>query len=124
VRREFVRFLIVGAMNTAISLGVYRALLALGVWYVVSAPVAWAAGVVNGYVWNLRWTFAGRDTTRARTLYALFGAAGAGVASVLVFLFVRGAGLGKFEAYLAAVPLVTVSTFLANRYWTFSDRAA
>ena len=36
--------------------------------------------------------------------------------------FVRGAGLGRFEAYLAAVPLVTVSTFLANRYWTFSDR--
>jgi putative flippase GtrA len=124
VRREFVRFLIVGAMNTAISLGVYRALLALGVWYVVSAPIAWAAGVVNGYIWNLRWTFAGRDTARARLLYALFGALGAGVASLLVLLFVRGVGLGKFEAYLAAVPLVTVSTFLANRYWTFSERAA
>ena len=36
---------------------------------------------------------------------------------------VRGAGIGRFEAYLAATPLITVSTFLANRYWTFSDRA-
>jgi putative flippase GtrA len=124
VRREFVRFLIVGALNTAISLVVYRALLALGVWYVAAAPIAWAAGVVNGYIWNLRWTFAGRDTTRARLLYALFGALGAGVASLLVLLFVRGAGLGKLEAYLVAVPPVTVVTFLANRYWTFSDRAA
>jgi putative flippase GtrA len=123
VRREFVRFVIVGAMNTAISLGVYRALLAFGVWYVVSAPVAWAAGVVNGYVWNLRWTFAGRDTARARLLYAVFGAAGAGVASLLVLAFVRGAGLGRFESYLAAVPLITISTFLANRRWTFSERA-
>ena len=116
--REFVRFLIVGAANTLISLVVYRALLALGLWYVVSAPIAWGAGVVNGY------TFRARDTGRARALYALFGAIGAGVASLLVLLFVRGAGIGKFEAYLAAVPLVTVSTFLANRYWTFSDRAA
>jgi putative flippase GtrA len=33
-------------------------------------------------------------------------------------------GIGRFEAYLAATPLITVSTFLANRYWTFSDRAA
>jgi len=106
VQRQFIRFLIVGAANTLISLVVYRALLALGVWY----------------VWNLRWTFAGRDTPRARLLYALFGAVGAVVASLLVLAFVRGAGLGKFEAYLAAVPLVTVSTFLANRYWTFSDR--
>jgi putative flippase GtrA len=123
VRRQFIRFLIVGAANTTISLIVYRALLALGVWYVVSAPIAWAAGVVNGYIWNLRWTFAGRDTPRARFLYALFGAVGAVVVSLLVLAFVRGAGLGKFEAYLAAVPLVTVSTFVANRYWTFSDRA-
>ena len=122
MQRQFIRFLIVGAANTLISLVVYRALLALGVWYVVSAPIAWAAGVVNGYVWNLRWTFAGNDTPRARLLYALFGAAGAVVASLLVLAFVRGAGLGRFEAYLAAVPLVTVSTFLANRYWTFSDR--
>lgn len=122
MRRQFIRFLLVGALNTAISLVVYRALLAFGVWYVVSAPIAWAAGVVNGYVWNLRWTFAGRDTPRARLLYALFGALGAGVASLLVLVFVHGAGLGKFESYLAAVPLVTVSTFLANRYWTFGDR--
>jgi putative flippase GtrA len=124
VPREFVRFLIVGVANTLISLVVYRALLALGVWYVVSAPIAWGAGVVNGYVFNRRWTFRAPDTGRARALYALFGAAGAGAASLLVLLFVRGAGIGKFEAYLAAIPLVTVSTFLANRYWTFSDRAA
>jgi putative flippase GtrA len=124
VPREFVRFLIVGAANTLISLVVYRGLLAVGVWYVVAAPVAWGAGVVNGYVFNRRWTFAARDTRRARVLYALFGAIGAGVASLLVVLFVRGAGIGRFEAYLAAVPPVTVATFLANRYWTFSERAA
>ena len=49
MQRQFIRFLIVGMANTAISLVVYRALLALGVWYVVSAPIAWAAGVVNGF---------------------------------------------------------------------------
>ena len=122
--REFVRFLIVGVANTLISLVVYRALLALGVWYVVAAPIAWGAGVVNGYVFNRRWTFRARDTRRARVLYALFGAAGAAAASLFVFLFVRGAGIGRFEAYLVATPLITVSTFLANRYWTFSERAA
>ena len=121
--REFVRFLIVGAANTLISLVVYRGLLWVGVWYVVAAPLAWGAGVVNGYVFNRRWTFGARDTKRARVLYALFGAIGAGVASLLVVAFVRGAGIGRFEAYLAAVPPVTVATFLANRFWTFSERA-
>ena len=120
--REFVRFLIVGVSNTIISLIVYRALLALGVLYVVAAPIAWGAGVVNGYILNRRWTFRARDTPRARVLYALFGALGAAAASLSVFLLVRGAGIGRFEAYLVATPLITVSTFLANRYWTFSER--
>jgi putative flippase GtrA len=124
VSREFVRFLIVGVANTLVSLVVYRALLALGVWYVVSAPLAWGAGAVNGYIFNRRWTFRARDSRRARFLYALFAVAGAGAASLLVFVFARGAGIPKFEAYLVAVPPITVSTFLASRYWTFSDRVA
>jgi putative flippase GtrA len=77
---------------------------------------------VNGYVFNRRWTFGARDSTRARILYLLVAAAGAGTLDLLVLLFARGAGLPKVEAFLAAVPIVTVSTFAANRIWTFSDR--
>jgi putative flippase GtrA len=121
VRRQFVRFLVVGVANTLITFVVYRLLLAVDVWYLVAAPVAWGVGALNGYVFNSRWTFAARDTTRARLLYVLVTAAGAGASSLLVWVFV-GAGLGKVEAFIVAIPLVTVSTFVANRIWTFADR--
>ena len=121
VRRQFVRFLTVGVANTLISFVVYRLLLAVDVPYVVAAPVAWAVGAVNGYVFNSRWTFAARDSSRARILYVLVTAGGAASSSLLVFLF-AAAGLGKVEAFLAALPLVTVATFAANRIWTFADR--
>jgi len=121
VRRQFVRFLIVGVANTLITVVVYRLLLLVDVWYLVAAPVAWGIGALNGYVFNSRWTFAARDTTRARILYVLVTAAGAGASTLLVWLF-AAAGLGKVEAFVAAIPLVTVSTFVANRIWTFSER--
>ena len=35
---------------------------------------------------------------------------------------VVSAGTGRVWAYLAAIPPVTVSTFAANRLWTFSER--
>jgi hypothetical protein len=35
----------------------------------VAAPLAFAAGAVNGFIFNRRWTFAARDSTRARVLY-------------------------------------------------------
>jgi putative flippase GtrA len=122
VRRQFIRFGIVGVANTLISFVSYRLLLAVGVAYLAAAPLAWGAGAVNGYIFNRRWTFEARDSNRARILYVLVAAAGAGAVSLLVLLFARGAGLPKFEAFVAAVPLVTVSTFVANRVWTFSDR--
>ncbi len=42
--------------------------------------------------------------------------------SLLVLLFVRAAGAGRVWAYMAAIPPVTLSTFAANRLWTFTDR--
>jgi putative flippase GtrA len=113
----------VGVGNTVLSFVAYRLLLAAGTPYPVAAPVAFLAGAVNGYVFNLRWTFAGVDTARSRFLYFAFAALGAATTSVLVLLFVRGADLGKVEAYVVAIPPVTVATFAANRAWTFSERS-
>ena len=120
--RQFVRYLVVGVANTALSFLVYRLLLIAGTPYVVAAPVAFIAGAVNGYVFNRRWTYAAADSTRARVLYFAFAVLGAAATSGLVLLVVRTAGVGRGEAYLVAVPPVTVATFLANRFWTFPEQ--
>jgi putative flippase GtrA len=120
--RQFARFLVVGVGNTVLSFVVYRVLLAVGTWYVLAAPLAFAAGAVNGYIFNRRWTFAARDSTRARVVYVAVQATGAVATTVLVPLLVA-AGTGKVLAYLLAIPPVTVCMFFANRVWTFADRA-
>lgn len=119
---QLARFLVVGVGNSVLSFVVYRLLLVLGAWYVIAAPLAFAAGAVNGYVFNRRWTFAARDSARARVVYVVVQAAGALSTSLLVLLFVRAAGIGEVWAYLAAIPPVTLSMFAANRLWTFAER--
>ena len=119
---QFVRFLVVGVGNTALSFVVYRLLLAAGTPYLIAAPLAFAAGAANGYVLNRRWTFAAPDSARARVIYIAVQGMGAGSTSLLVLLFVRAAGVGKVGAYLAAIPPVTVATFAANRLWTFAQQ--
>jgi putative flippase GtrA len=115
------RFLVVGLSNTVLSFLVYRLLLAVGAWYVLAAPLAFAAGALNGYIWNRRWTFAAPDTTRARVLYLAVQAAGALSTSVLVLFFVGALGTGRVWAYLVAIPPVTLGMFAANRLWTFGN---
>jgi putative flippase GtrA len=119
---QLVRFLLVGVSNTLISFVVYRVLIAVGLWYFVAAPLAFAVGALNGYILNRRWTFSAPDTTRARVLYVTVAAAGALSTSLLVLLFVDAAGLSRIWAYVAAIPPVTLGTFAANRVWTFSER--
>jgi putative flippase GtrA len=120
--RQLARFLVVGVGNTALSFVAYRLLLALGAWYVIAAPIAFAVGAVNGYIFNRRWTFAARDSMRARVFYVGFAALGALSSSLLVLFFVRSVGTGRVWAYVAAIPPVTLGMFAANRLWTFSER--
>jgi putative flippase GtrA len=122
--QQFGRFLVVGVSNTALSFVVYRLLLIPGTPYVVAAPVAFAVGALNGYIFNRRWTFVARDTARARVLYVAVAAGGAGLTSLLVYLFAHVAETGRVFAYVAAIPPVTVSTFVANRRWTFREPQA
>jgi putative flippase GtrA len=109
--------------NTLLSFLAYRLLLVAHVAYVAAAPLAFGVGALNGYVFNRRWTFAARDSRRARTLYVIVQLLGALATSLIVLLCVRGAGTGRVLAYLLAVPPVTLGTFLANRAWTFVDRS-
>ncbi len=114
--------MVVGLFNTTLSFVVYRGLLEVGTPYLAAAPLAFAVGSLSGYVLNRRWTFAASDSTRARVVYVVVQAAGAGSTSLLVLLFVRVAGTGRVWAYLAAIPPVTIATFASNRLWTFAER--
>ena len=122
-RVQFARFLVVGLSNTAVSFVAYRLLLAVSTPYVIGAALGFAVGAVNGYILNRRWTFAATDSTRARVLYVLVQVVGAASTSLLVLFFVQVVGIGKVVAYLAAIPPVTVCMFLANRLWTFAEKA-
>lgn len=118
---QFGRFLAVGLSNTAIGFVIYIGLLGIGVAYWLSGAIGFAAGSINGYLLNRRWTFASPDSWRARIRYVvvqlggLFGTAG------LLWVFVSPISIGRVAAYGVVIPVVTVATFLANRHWTFSS---
>ncbi|MGZ4280771.1 MAG: GtrA family protein [Gaiellaceae bacterium] len=108
-----------GASNTALSFVVYAGLTAVGIPYVAAGAAGFAAGAVNGYVLNRRWTFGSGDSTGARVRYLAVQLAGLRTTSALLALLVEAGRLGHVDAYVVTVPIVTVAMFLANRSWTF-----
>ena len=114
---QFARFLVVGLSNTGVSFVVYAVLVGLGVPAPPAGALAFAAGAANGYVWNRRWTF---RVAGALWRYVVVQAAGAGLAAGLLWLVVTVGGLDHLLGYAVTLPLVTASTFAANRGWAFS----
>jgi putative flippase GtrA len=119
VSAQFARFLVVGVSNTTLSFLVYDALVVAGTPYWTAGALAFAAGAVNGYVLNRRWTFAAPDSAASRLRYLAVQLAGLGSTTALLWLYVSAAGVHRLWAYALTIPFVTVGTFAANRAWTF-----
>jgi putative flippase GtrA len=122
---QFVKFGIVGVSNTLLTLVVYTVLLKVfGVWYLAASAIGFAVGAVNGFLLNRRWTFrdhVGDALTPVR--WGVVQTCGLGVNEGLLYLFVHDLHLDKLLAQVCATAVVTVSTFIVNRAWTFRVHA-
>jgi putative flippase GtrA len=122
---QFLKFGIVGVSNTLLAFATYTVLLKVfGVWYVAASGIGFAAGAVNGFLLNRRWTFrehSGDAFTPVR--WAIVQSCGLACNLGLVYLFVHDLGLDELVGQIPATAIVTVGTFTANRSWTFRTPA-
>ena len=123
---RLVRFCGVGATNTVITLATFDLLVHAGCPAWAASAIAFAAGAVNGYHWNARWTFAGRAAGATATRLRYLAVQGAG--TVVSAIGVLGAhdvlGLAHLAAELVILPLVTVLTYVLMRSVVFPGRTA
>ncbi|MGH2864498.1 MAG: GtrA family protein [Solirubrobacteraceae bacterium] len=122
---QFVKFGIVGVSNTLLTLVVYTVLLKVfGVWYLAASGIGFLVGAVNGFLLNRRWTFrehVGDALTPVR--WGVVQTCGLGLDEGLLYLLVHDGHLDKLIAQVCATAVVTVTTFFANRAWTFRVHA-
>jgi putative flippase GtrA len=121
IAAQWLRFAIVGASNTVVSLLAYAALHAAGLEYLVAASLAFAVGAVNSYVLNRRWTF--RSQARPAPELARFLCAqlvGLWCNLALLAELVQVAGVHQLVAQALAFPVASVITFALSRQWAFA----
>lgn len=118
--RQFVKFVLVGLMTTAINFAAYGALLALGVYYLTAAVFAFILATFNSYTWNRIWTFrAGEHRLRKLTKFTLVQTFGLSLNLLGLWFLVEHVGLHAFPAQVLANGLVVISNFAGNKFWTF-----
>jgi putative flippase GtrA len=118
---QFLKFGLVGVMNTLLTFVVFTILVkAFGVWYVAASAVGFLVGACNGFLLNRSWTFRGHSGgPSAAFRWAIVQGLGLLADLGLIYLLVSGAGLPKLAGQAFAIALVVGATFFANRTWTF-----
>ena len=116
---RIVRFCAVGVANTAITLGAFALLVALGLPAPAASAMAWALAAVNSFQLNRRWTFAGLGMARHAVL-RFAAAQGAGALASAGGVFILGhAGWPHMAAECVILPCVTVALYSVSRLLVF-----
>jgi putative flippase GtrA len=118
---QFAKFGIVGVSNTLITLVVYTLLLKVfGVWYLAASAIGFVAGAINGFLLNRRWTFRGHvGDALTPVRWGIVQGCGLALNELLLYLWVAVVGVDKLVGQALALVVVTTTTFLVNRAWTF-----
>ncbi len=123
---QSLRFGFVGALNTAVDMGTFFALVRIGHWHAPSAQgISYTCSICNSYLWNRYLTFRRRNLPNALELFR--------------FIAMNGVSYGVSEGLLwvlqqDAWPLldikVTISfaasllNFIGSKWWVFRGRSA
>ncbi|MBQ8922854.1 MAG: GtrA family protein [Oscillospiraceae bacterium] len=121
---QFVKFGMVGVMNTAISLIVYYAVILFRRdWYLIGSIAGFFVSVLNAYYWNSRFVFRKQDD-RLRTLLRTYLAYGTNLllGTVLLWLLVERLGISPFLAPFINLIITIPLNFVLNKFWVMKKQ--
>ncbi len=124
---QFIRFGLVGFVNTLIDYGVYElCILLLGESsYLLGQVLGFTCGTLNAYFMNSRFVFNGRDDKKpkhALRLFRCFTGYGATclLAVFLLWVWVSKAGINEHIAKLINLCVTVPLNFVINKFWTYA----
>lgn len=120
---QFLKFGLVGVLNTAIAYVVYLFFIMLGIHYMVSNLIGFSVSVINSYYWNNRYVFkADRQRVWWKTLvktYVSYAGTGIVLSSLLLYLWVDVLYISPTIAPMLNLIITVPVNFVANKFWAY-----
>ena len=118
--KQFIKFSLVGLINTAIFYATYFVLLQFGFFYAVAITIGTFVGIINSYIWNKFFTFSAKKKS-VREMCKFLIVYGVQYISnlIIVFLCVRFVGISPELAGLVAIGVGVFISYFGHKFWTF-----
>lgn len=120
--RQFIKFGLVGASNTLISLAIYY----LFIWinpdmYLIGNTIGFFVSVLNAYYWSNKYVFEKKEKGNLKPLIKTFISYGSTflLSTFLLYFWVNNVGIDKTVAPIINLLITIPLNFLLNKLWAF-----
>ncbi|HXK77592.1 MAG TPA: GtrA family protein [Oscillospiraceae bacterium] len=120
-RKQFIRFCLIGVLNTAVDYAVFSAVSLFSENIYLAQTCGYAAGVLNSYTLNRKWTFdtQGKFFSPEFVKFIVVNLVSYAASLGALWLLADVWGLNKYFAKILLVGVTLVINFVLNRIWVF-----
>jgi dolichol-phosphate mannosyltransferase len=127
--KRFLKFCVVGASGTLVYLGLLALFTEIGgLFYALSAALAYEISILNNFAWNELWTFRDKRASAGGSVlvrvlkFNLVSLVGLGIHEAVLTFFTEVTGLFYILSAIIAIFCAMIWNFFANVKWTWRSR--
>ncbi|MBT3538542.1 GtrA family protein [Candidatus Parcubacteria bacterium] len=122
LNRQFIMFVVIGSINTALGYGVYIACLYfLSMHYALALVVEYIFGIINSYIWNRRFTFRSKKQhSETFGKFVMVYVVMFLLNYIFLYIFIDILHWHVAASQIVALMLIVPITFVAHKSWSFS----
>lgn len=121
-RLSFLKFALVGAVNTSIDFIVYALFTWFNVNYILAQCISYSAGVLNSYMMNRKWTFEQNGKRSNREFFTFIGVnlTTLVITSFLLTLLYKWLGISLLLSKLLVTAVSVGINYIGTKQFVFS----
>ena len=119
---RFIKFGMVGVINTLVNWIIFFILNALGMYYILAYIIAYTLGTIHSYLWNTLWVFKYKEKASTDTTikFVILNVVGLGLNTGILYVLVDLCNLNKFIGLVITTGIVMIINYVVNKLWVFS----
>ena len=121
---KFIKFGLVGVLNTLINWIIFAVLNFVGVYYIVANVIAYAIATANSYIWNSKWVFKynGKDKKETTIKFVILNLIGLALNTAILYFLVDILLFNELIGLVITTVIVMVINYIVNKIWVFKEK--
>lgn len=118
---RFLKFGIVGVLNTLVNWIIFFILNTLGMYYIFSNIIAYSISTIHSYLWNALWVFKYKDKASTDTTFKFItlNVVGLLLNTVILYILVDLFNLNKMLGLIITTIIIMFINYAVNKIWVF-----